>query len=487
MTKLCIQEGIIAKGGSINGVTVAMTRSPIPFIACLKIKVVQPNSELAKLCSAYQVAVSNLACYISGGDHDGDGYLFTPIPSCFKVNLLTKEEVYATLLLRTGKGAVDANQEAYIKDHWTPKWDKKSSLESPHLLQDKHFAATVRMELDPITNVYTAEKLSEQDLALRKAAENLTEQDGLYSLNALAAETQKSFVGWLYQFANKCSFANTIYKASGEYLKSIDAKYNAASNGKWFTTELIGSLWELYEGGSLGGYDHAAYRAISHLLNKIGAKTKREDYTDADFTADLAEAKLNDTKAIQFLEAAKFVRRCRSLCKKACLDSLPKTAYGFMVMASEIADLLSRAKFMTSEENSTGDITENVSYMGSLEVSSNKMQVALVYEYLNWLAINDPQGHIAKTNVVISHINNIIFECLPNILEKEDLQKLTHALRVNQGDKDNPLWVKTCCYPDFIEYVSPSAKIETVEAIAPVEDTNLNISNNPPSSSTWWE
>jgi hypothetical protein len=471
MKRLCIKQEIINKGESIDGVIVLGARAPMPFPGYLEIEVVKQGSAKSQLCAAYQPGVNCLFSYINKGDYDGDGVLFVPVSKKFNdsIQLVSLELIADGIFLSTGKNWVAGEQKAYIKDHWEPKVLSAESLSNFRLLQAKHIAGLTRFDMrkSSLAQQVAANKpgISPEDTAVVKASAKITARDGFAYLNKAAAEVQANYVGWMYQMAVKGTVAIELYKTCGSVLSNAQEMYNLLepkplgsyderTKGRFFTEELVAALFEVYEGGTLGGYDPSAYLALGLLIDTIQGKNNnpvlleaKSDKAQKEAAGTylkplLNDAGLNGGKALQFYECAKFTKKCRDLTNPGLgVNSIDHDAIGFIHIASEVADLLGRGKLF---RNKAGEVEFDMS------TDTTGLHFYLVEAYFRWQATYDEAGELSNNSVVIKHVNHVLWHTLCAILPNEDwVEEINNALRTNVGTEESPVYEKQCSLPDF--------------------------------------
>jgi hypothetical protein len=473
MKRLCVKQGIITKGESIDGVVVLGARAPMPFPGYLEIEIVKPGSFKSRLCTAYQPGVNCLFSYINKGDYDGDGVLFVPVPKEFNdsIQLVSLELIADGIFLSTGKNWVAGEQKAYVKDHWEPKVLSAESLSNFRLLQAKHIAGLTRFDMQEssLAQQVAANKpgVSKEDTAIVKTSAKISGRDGFAYLNKAAAEVQANYVGWMYQMAVKGTVAIELYKTCENVLRNAQDMYNLLepkplggyeerTKGQFFTQDLVAALFEIYEGGTLGGYDPSAYLALGLLIDVIQGTSKNPVLLEAKSdkaqkeTAGtylkplLNDAGLNGGKALQFYECAKFTKKCRDLTNPGLgVNSIEHDAIGFIHIASEVADLLGRGKLF---RNKAGEVEFNMSDPNS----KTGLHFYLVEAYFRWQATYDSEGELSNNSVVIKHVNHVLWHTLCAILPNEDwVVEINKALRTNTGTEESPVYEKVCSIPEF--------------------------------------
>jgi len=427
MLRLCIKQGVIKKGEDLDGVTVLDYRAPIIFVGYKKIRVVEPSSLLGMMLNGYQCGVHALASYISAGDHDGDIFYFVPLLAylCKNVLYTTVQIILDLITLRTGIGALEANQEAYIGDHWKIKTPKAEVI-TGGLLQKKHFGAIVRFD---VKQPESYEGLSAEDIDLYKKANKVGE--GLRNIIAEGAEDFAVNVGSMYQMATRATIVESFIKSDFSFVKDSD-KLEEFTKDSWMRG-LSCPLFELYE-TDLGGYNANLKQALDILVCLMNGKPV-PDKAEELVAYNIKEAGLNPQRAGSFVNAALFSGDCKALPKKPkgsktyeCQNKLyTDNVTGILFLLPGVLDELLRAKIFRNEEDSVGMPTNKTKREGQIE---------LVKAYYKWMVTFDPDNKLRETSFVVRLCDDLLRGILPCILEPYQLTNINSVFYSSASTED---------------------------------------------------
>jgi len=212
-------------GDNWNGRKVAFTRSPVPFVAVLRLVLVDETHPMFACLGEFTGAVNGLANAPSGGDFDGDNYSFFLLREDTPLEFLTAETALKLYSDRTGLAWNAPLQDSYFADHWTAKGYKKFNS----LVSEKNFA------------LYNDCK---------------DNQKGFLNMSIAASRMQLIFVG----VAHKLAFVGSTMSSLAIALESTD------SSLEMFKDKSVPlCLYEVYEAG-LGGLNWNLFNAYKWIL-----------------------------------------------------------------------------------------------------------------------------------------------------------------------------------------------------------------------------
>lgn len=343
--------------GSLNDQYVLMSRSPLPFLAKLKIKLIyadgyslnidtrnqsqeispiifdeesyidniqkqldEQEAELEAIenelrervqqvkskdanfkcmsANSWQVLVSAFTCYISGGDFDGDNYCFTPVLHGEHEDfpLLTYELIMETIKLRTGKDALSKQQGAYIPDHFIPKRWKKAQIFKPTCVK---LSCLVLME----RGEYLLQKYGLYSNQNQAKLQEL-ERKGFNKMMSAACENHQKDIGLAHGFATiaeaYCAITRTCRNLFSE---------NAVVKREehWSNQDIALAINEVYEAAPLGGLSWPAFDLLRLLEEVYGQGFSDEEYKIPSL---IQEAGLNVTRANEIVQIAAYAGSC---------------------------------------------------------------------------------------------------------------------------------------------------------------------------------
>ena len=390
----------------INGKQVLCTRSPIPFPAVLKVVVKQkPSAEQVALaervlqgdiiltmtpleaqeiiaCNSLQPSqcgFSPLAAQVSGGDNDGDGYVFTPILSY--LDELSFDLCDGVIKSRTGLSMADKEQGGYLADHcWVKKWSPEA-ISNPALITKNNIKGFKRIELfDDELKAFGVPKDSPArairthhgyDVTAERAMQTFSPNVGIAHGMATRAEAASGLYktleaeGYTYNHVNRFalaalfSFANTPALSNNESdMKAFVENYLKAAfmfnlftfnmnvlDTYWLDNEVALPMYEYYEGNPLGGLSFYGYCMTEHLKKAMYDGIVQQE-SDLCWEETVAEAGMNKGFSEAFVDIAEWCGEgYRYSSGKEVLPKMSAHPHDFIVVASELVHLIGRGQF----------------------------------------------------------------------------------------------------------------------------------------------
>jgi hypothetical protein len=242
-----------------------------------------------------------------------------------KYPLITYDLIMQVIADRTGVDGVSANQKAYIADHFIPKGWKKHQVINPTLIQPKNIGilrGTMSMNNNHVI-------VTEDDY---DSSADTCPADGRYAFDSMMAgstEMQELLVGATHKIAVVCEIANGLAQCCFESLVGYyGEEFVAQFNSSYLSAVIILAIYELYEGGTLGGLSWEAYYAIKLLytatlrpINEISLESgELGGESSALFIKALIDASINSTYATNYLDVAVSIRDMQKLIKVKSAD-----------------------------------------------------------------------------------------------------------------------------------------------------------------------
>lgn len=276
----------IGHTSTINGQYVFMSRSPLPFLAKLKVRLIYANDFNLSLDSVentanlrkedlkfkamsanpWQALVSAFTNNVNAGDYDGDDYCFTPVlqGEHEEFPLLTYDLIMETIKLRTGVGALDAEQGAYIPDHYVPKRWKKSQITNPTCIKTNCLVLLNRGY--DLLNKY--DLLNSQGIDTDNFSE--LSKKGFNKMMTAACIQQQENVGLAHGFATIAEATCAITRTCRDLLPEDSV---AKDNSYWSNQDIALAINEVYEAGVLGGLSWSSFDLMA-IFKEIYATSR---------------------------------------------------------------------------------------------------------------------------------------------------------------------------------------------------------------------
>jgi len=280
-----------------------------------------------------------------------DNYPVTSLDLDDKYPLITYNLVMQIIADRTGVHGVSKHQKAYIADHFIPKGWKKHQVINPTLIQPKNIGIFSNKMTVGVNNRLVVLEDDYDSLAETCSA------NGRYAFDSMMAgstEMQQLLVGAAHKIAVVCEIANGIAQACYDSLKEhYGDTFEVEFNSSYLSALIILAIYELYEGGTLGGLSWEAYYAIKLLYTatlksvdsiciengELGGDSATE-FKDA-----LKEASINTIYATNYLDVAVAIREMQTLIKVKSEDlevgynETSKGETNFLVFSNEEKDI----------------------------------------------------------------------------------------------------------------------------------------------------
>jgi hypothetical protein len=250
-----------------------------------------------------------------------DNYPVTSLDLDDKYPLITYDLVMRIITDRTGVHGVSKHQQAYIADHFIPKGWKKHQIVNPTLIQPKNIGILKSAMTVDINNRLVAIEDDYDPLA------DTCPANGRYAFDSMMAgstEMQQLLVGACHKIAVVCEIANGIAKACRDALvEHYGETFAVEFESSYLSALIILAIYELYEGGTLGGLSWEAYYAIKLLytatLKSVDAISLENGELGGEsapeFIKALKDASINTQYATDYLSVAISIREVQKLTK----------------------------------------------------------------------------------------------------------------------------------------------------------------------------
>ena len=461
--RAAVDNGIIenlTQWRKLVGERLLLSRAPLPFPTCLRFMPVEWSHPLARLINSSQAGVNPLVAYCSAGDFDGDNYPTTSLDLGSNYPLITYDTLMEIIQDRTGVPGVSANQKAYIADHFIPKGWKKHQVINPTLIQPKNIGIlTGVMTIDHRSKV-TVNKDDYDPMA------DTCPANGRYAFDSMMAgstEMQELLVGATHKIAVVCEIANGMARVCYDALEAYYGEvFVNEFDSSYLSALIILAIYELYEGGTLGGLSWEAYYAIKLLytatLKPIEAISlengELSGESATEFINALGDASINTRYATNYLEVAVAIRQMQEMIKIKSADlnvgmsEAPKGEANFLVYTNE-----ERGIHFVTGNLSGRQLVEYASYLlyelcgGRFEpeVKTEDGVVTKVngHAALALLIYNAPQDlwkEMSKTSVAVNNLNLFLDELLPLYCPELCLDLCTHEFYEDSKGKNIPIF-----------------------------------------------
>jgi hypothetical protein len=323
----CVDEGIISERSEwrkLIGMRLLISRAPLPFPACLIFFPVNYGHPYASLINESQAGVNPLIAYCSAGDYDGDQYPVTPLDLDSDYPLVTYKVVMETTRERIGEDPIGYGASAYIADHYVPKGWKQNQVINPTLLQKGNIGL-----YDAIPNFNEDSVLGFGSDSYDPNADTCPafEKYSFISTMSASTEMQSVLVGATHKIAVFGEIAVGIANLCHDLLvEHFGEQFHIEYCSSFLSAPILLALYELYEGGTLGGLSWEAYSAIKLLYvattkqvnaicidgNNIGGDGSQE-YIKALKAASINTGDTNHNYARHYLEVADTLRQVQEL------------------------------------------------------------------------------------------------------------------------------------------------------------------------------
>jgi hypothetical protein len=418
-----------------DGYSVLVSRSPIPVTIGAKVKVVDKPTRLevdmanyvfktgdtkfmswvkavdvmARYALTYsQPGMSPLIPHVSGGDNDGDIYVFTPIEKGMDVTLASYDVVMDILLTRTGVGATAAAQGSYIVDHCFQSGLSADAITNPRLVSKTNVIGFKRYGC---TESFA--KVRGVKPADVSRVTEVKEEDGFDVMAERAIVNYAINIGSAYGLAVRGESAAGVYSLTADALKQhLPADELWGNKDPWFAKEVALRLFEYYEGNPLGGYSHKGWEMTQWLATFPGDITDKDV---SDFRKVVKAAGMNPNFAREFLQIAIWARQGKEWATKGFPKGFSKLdIVTFLSVASELTHLIGRGKYAPGwVDQGEGGCKPNP-------------HLQLAGYFMNWNADKPELWAAMRAEcVTIAYLRNFISHVTPAMCDNAYLRKHT--------------------------------------------------------------
>lgn len=202
-----------------------------------------------------------------------------------------------TIKIRTGVDATCPGQDAYIKDHWFAKtWAKLGSIKDGKLVVDLLTESNFDWNNAYIKSIDDELVVSKDAF---KAGHPITSNPKTHVSRMVGSTWMQGVgVGAMHKLASYISNMRNIFTV-GTTTDFTDCSY--------VDCDIDLPVWELYEGGTLGGLSWSAYRVVQALYKALTDPQAAEELTSGDLKAlaeNMSDASLNAKFADEFWVAS---------------------------------------------------------------------------------------------------------------------------------------------------------------------------------------
>jgi len=385
---------------NIDGQHIICTRTPLPFPAMLKIKVVENSTYV------YKPEMDARANDPNAGDWDGDAFNGIPIhpEEVDNLKIFTKEDIFKIIELRTGKGALDVEQGAYAADHYNIKLHSLAWFERPTLVTKKNLVMWQhpdRLKMKPFSGVLRKTLLETSKAGVVTQTELVAMAHQIATKAEIfsgAIKTCKSLQAGLKDTVAKTLATEAEYKAlkaknelapekhaelmgglginSAVYASAFyDDILTQTGNEHWSTKEILLAIHEVYE-NPLGGLDWDAFTALCQLkvIMEGGSLTVNagesieaindETGETTNLTKLFSDGGMNGVYTLDYIEIARMARLCNEIRSKS-YDEAPAETYvgnsllSLVLIATELTHKLRKGIFAPEVKTVKGKLSLN--------------------------------------------------------------------------------------------------------------------------------